>query len=576
MAQASVPPPPFTPDNLLAILAQWQEASDKLCDRKPLASANARNEWTAPPHLLPLIDDALRALSVAQKLFLEWTLDDDNDDDNSSNSNGPSDEQRAVYASAWSSVYQTMCQDVVRLKEFLMRTYWLPLKATAEERASMKDADEPFYAYSRRMQLVFPVLLRSLLCCVESAPREQRTQAASQLAQNYRFCAENTLCVEYGAIAQYTVSKLQGAVKALACAWPTLCYHAELHAYVEALLLRTARLMTVPESAAVHNVDYYRTQHCSATYVLNDVLLLYLTVTFVDMLADLVLFERFMLVDVRDDAEVSVDSDLEEDLAIVAALNVDEARALRIRQWLAAAEKDSGSNESSRYVIANFCTWALRPGEIEVYRIDNSNRSIAPRELLRALRGRTINEALSRSHVRLGTLLGEAARADDGTTPEPLLYQLAMVDYCTTWYYVNVARLPFHDYVVTELGDLERRYAQLMNSDEPVLVRVFHHFQLLFRGTLYRYDSYVRAFAAWLELMMLLRRSGDKRLPNVSFLYELVMRPRYGDAEARKNKKKKVPVPAQAENLGGGEQQRAEIGLLLMLDVDEDNSSDSE
>src|SRR5690606_12262188 len=464
----------------------------------------------------PQFDQTCRALSVAEIHFLEWIYNYD-----------PSDADRAALAETWRQWYMLASVDFVRCKEFFLRSQWLSVKASLDELEAADAAEAGPAAeadpntetpslvidengerkmFVRRLQVIFPLVARAMLCYAECQPRATRQAAAKRQAQEFSYCIDNMLCVEYGSLSTYSCSKLHRALKALATEWPRLSYDDQLQAYVEELMMRAAYLITVPETMTTHDVEHYRQRvepdgsgngsgngsgegegdddgvgvgvgsdkarpgHGAVVvaalsaadsihrqqhqlYVVNDLLINYLAVTFVDMLSDLLMYSQFEVVDMRPSlwsSSESIGSQIERLLErrrqektrhredyeracreravageqplppyeeimahigeeseeeyrrIAAALCVDDNRRDATRAWMRAAEHDPSCNKSRRFIIANYCVWALRPGEIEVFRIDNANRSAAPRDVLRTMRGSTVKDALTSSNKRLG------------------------------------------------------------------------------------------------------------------------------------------------------------------------------
>jgi hypothetical protein len=56
------------------------------------------------------------------------------------------------------------------------------------------------------------------------------------------------------------------------------------------------------------------------------------------------------------------------------------------------------------------------------------------------------------------------------------------------------------DFIIFEV-DYEKRQSDFIYVDEPIMVQVFNHFQLYHHGKLYRFDSFILSFIAWLKIM---------------------------------------------------------------------------
>lgn len=61
-------------------------------------------------------------------------------------------------------------------------------------------------------------------------------------------------------------------------------------------------------------------------------------------------------------------------------------------------------------------------------------------------------------------------------------------------------RMNLLDYWILE-SQLEQRSADLIYIEMPIMCQVFNYFQVHYKGTLYRCDSFIRSFLLWLKLI---------------------------------------------------------------------------
>lgn len=414
----------------------------------------------------------------------------------------------AAYAPVWERAYTVYVRNASACRRLVWNMHW---------------TEHGFHT-----NLVYPLFMlatRSLVCRIACAERAQREALSFVTAIDIAVCSERQLAAASGPILSYASADVVSAVQALAMAWPALSYSEELRRYVELLMTRCGMLLTYADDEAVHCIEAYRESveaapreapDAVALFRANQLFVRFMAATFYDMMQDIYVVARlFDEFDPADAAHVARADD-----AALLASGPPERYVRAVARWVQTAADEYGLVERSTRVKCGFAEWALRPGEHEVFRIENDNRSTAAQNILRHYRGRTVADALARSTAALNRLVAEeveefvrdrGAAADratfdafsggERTGAESVLLQLAVVEMIEALFYTVGGRLNLADYMMMDNATVMARYAEVGTTREPMMMRLFHHYQLVWGRLVVRHDSVVATFAHWLYIM---------------------------------------------------------------------------
>jgi hypothetical protein len=169
----------------------------------------------------------------------------------------------------------------------------------------------------------------------------------------------------------------------------------------------------------------------------------------------------------------------------------------RCKEWFSDKAIVMLCTTKSDSVANQFFESCLAPGEREVYKMEKPTESNSATAILVAYRQASaytdMQNACSRS-------IKSIFDAELNKEPESQLLQLALSEVLDL-YMRSIIRGSWHTFrfFESEIGD---RYTELtMIALRPVLVQLFNHFQLLYKGRLYLYNSLKDSLVAWLMIM---------------------------------------------------------------------------
>lgn len=339
------------------------------------------------------------------------------------------------------------------------------------------------------------VAVRCLLCRLLVCDEPARHAMFAMSAATVPYCIEHHLCMTPTPVLSYAMDELNDALLGVSLQWPMLAYHTDLAAHVQLLAIRVGMLMSFRQTALTHNVEAYRSVAADPAaaagaspppvpadtrYITSPLATRYHRAALGSMLADLAVYSMF-----RRSTDGAPD--------LVARETT--------QRWLDGAPARLGLRESSRFIREHFIEFSLQPGHTQAYRMENNNMQAPKRSVLVYFMGTSVQEQLAlsgKSPIKLAAELAARGHTDER---RHLMAQLLWVECIQIALYQRCAKTVASDVFVHTHDELLARYDMLMASELPYIVRVFHHYQVLHRGTLYITDSVVGAFAAWLHIV---------------------------------------------------------------------------
>jgi hypothetical protein len=335
-------------------------------------------------------------------------------------------------------------------------------------------------------------------------------------------------------VLDYRVSQVCDAMYQLAAQWPVLPYGAPLLRYVELLRIRIGQLLSLTHGDRVH--DSVQMRHCmqepsidrpDGEYQHSQMFLYSMSLMITDMCAQ---FCNYTMFPRATQAQA---------MALFRGLPW-ERMVPAMGLWIDDRCKQTIPDGSSAFLRDYLLRMALRPGEQKVYAREAGARgglkdeaSILTKyrknefDSLSKLRHNSVLDVLQR-HMKpqteallrwvreardhLGCVLHPAEQEDDPNpeTPpmpadrrchEPPEYVLCVVEiielYTEAQFY---EQMKLRDYVIFEC-DLDKRKADILHGQMPMLVQIFHYFHVLYQGVLYRFDSLILSVLGWLHIL---------------------------------------------------------------------------
>lgn len=167
-----------------------------------------------------------------------------------------------------------------------------------------------------------------------------------------------------------------------------------------------------------------------------------------------------------------------------------------LKKWI--TDKMTGMHVDgvSALVRANYIKLNMRPGEKETFKVEYPEEVLTDQSVLRKYRG---NE-----YFHLGAMaersIQEVFDAEMDVEPEPIGLWLALTEFIGRYIKATYHHLNWSDFVIME-KDLSVRSDDIDNIKYPCLLQAFNHWQLHYHGSIYWYDSYLRAVVAWMFII---------------------------------------------------------------------------
>ena len=503
---------------MIEILDRLETNVQLLPDDGRLCSAN-----TDPNPLYQFICDTHRALALCRICLAYYSSPEKNKPSQKwveINSHRGGSEHSEPWVTYTSEVWLARRDRVVRL---LVR-YGSSLNAEYEEAESSYEANLGRRTRYRLVDIVYVLQAHMLLCAyAKMTTRERHAIGGTSAHENNAYVRRHELSIWTEPVGLYTSKQMVDALRHLCSCLNELPYDPQLNVYVLQLEMRSAMLLTTVETALVHDWHDYRSvvqesvSGVDTLYKISDILLSTLASASVAIYARLLVAQCLPSVKAH---ELDIEP-------------ISREMSQALRRWFADRASRQTSRVSNEWLRDRYIEMCLWPGEREFYRLENPRDTTATTlSILKKHRDLVDTGSVdidrsvikSRRTVQYAMIVASAERApcdvierdlssEPGERESPLL-QLALVQALaleaqkqwngTDWFdYCSLAR------------DIDAQIeAFLLEPDVPRVAQIFHHFQVVWRGRIVWYDSFIEAVCVWFQLMA--RQRGDLRPFHIS------------------------------------------------------------
>ncbi len=392
-------------------------------------------------------------------------------------------------------------------------------------------ADRGVRLFDNAMAVVF------MLYATDFFMLDERSKAEKCSFRNNDWLADNSVTVmeftSFLPVMEYRMSQLKRALYQLTATWNSIVYDDKhLIEYLDLLSVRVGLFLVGTYTGIMHDVAAMRSRVTplptdgtaiedespeSVEYQCSPQFLSLVAPVFGELFARILHVSRFYIAALPDAFAIPTTAHTTtEFLALPGWSAMTKLLGVWIRDKLAMMMPDTPSDYMDKYLYEG----SLRPGERAVY-IRESSATTSMQDVqyilgkhrnpeflhLTETRRKTIEEVLTKElDVHLAELDStahldgeEEGRYEQGDTLPFMLCLLELIDmHLRAMFHTNLA---IGSLVILEC-ELERRASDL-DSDQhfPVMVQVFNYFQLYYGGRLYRFNSLLKSFVAWLVLV---------------------------------------------------------------------------
>lgn len=291
-------------------------------------------------------------------------------------------------------------------------------------------------------------------------------------------------------ISEFNVFDIVEALKYLEFKWCILKYSDELPDYLDVLLCRIAELYKEPQPFIIFtNIDDYMRPISETEAVFSDRMIEELCWSLRPMYQKVFMYRQLA----RHTSGFPI-SDADE--ALVQQLATDNARRMN----------NKTISEDFRTVYMRF---AMRPSELLRFYRDKPGRYANPALIMKNARSsESVNRMMDKLDNPAWLMVDRDADLEDRPTKRKGLFDRAATDLMyilliDSWL-GNLWQLDWVKiFVIYNLDLLEQRDTDAwFRVDYPLVVQSFNHFDVFYKGTLYRHSSAAKAFCHWYSIMM--------------------------------------------------------------------------
>lgn len=341
-------------------------------------------------------------------------------------------------------------------------------------------------------------------------PKDDQDRHRRFVAENDDWLVMNNVVVASSAavsnyrspVLKYRMSQFVDAMYQLATAWNKLPYSQRLIYYIELLRIRMGQFINFSHSDKVFDVHALR--HCvkepsrecpDGEYQATARMIQDVSPVMMEIFKRTVRFAAY---------RPATD-------ALMSSLKGKRNTKFLIKkfgEWITEKIKvmipEGASEKMGQYLL----TMSLRPGERSVYaRQFPSGTNLMDEQFIlgkyRKMEFNYLSELKQKNFAviiekELPKLLRKRPKDCGQESPQLLLCLYELIEMYTKAAYFG--RMDLTDFIVFEV-DYEKRQSDFIYVEEPIMVQVFNHFQLYYRGDLYRFDSFILSFLGWLKIM---------------------------------------------------------------------------
>lgn len=284
--------------------------------------------------------------------------------------------------------------------------------------------------------------------------------------------------------------------------WPQLHYCEALERYVDALLLGVAHVLVYADVERVHDVESFRVvlpapendddddddaEPPPVRYMANRKLITYMALVFRDLYRELATVERYAGA---------------QQLGDPAHFACDAAEYARCVAWLHETSEQHVYEEAPALLTDRYPEYELLPGEFNAFYADNPHtyRSVAQvLQVRRANYRKLLDQAYESPELVILREL-DAHAGKPPPVPQSTHMRFALAAHLELVMKSAYPLLLWSNYMV-HAHEYVERVGELdgLEPNEPVLVHLFHGWQLLYNGKMYMFNDLIAAFVAWLR-----------------------------------------------------------------------------
>lgn len=346
---------------------------------------------------------------------------------------------------------------------------------------------------------------------------QERARIAAFIADEDEWLVEHNVAIASDAntdseyktpVLGYRMSQLAKALYQLAASWGTAPYSIKLVHYMELLRIRIGQMLNFSFSGMVHDIDALRVPvdveaakvdpvaRPDSEYQASPLLLETVAPVMTEMMRCMVTYSAHVHASDRELAQVRGKKNFRFLIKNFGA-------------WINRNIQVMIPEGASEYMGKYLLEMNLRPGERQVYsREFPSGTNLTDVQFIlgayRKIEFNYLSELKQKTFAQV--IEKELPKQIRVTRPGRVGYEskhlvLCLVEliemYTKAKYFMRINLL---DFVIFEV-DLEKRATDFRYVEEPMMVQVFNYFQLYYKNKLYRFDSFILSFLAWLKVI---------------------------------------------------------------------------
>jgi hypothetical protein len=503
---------------MISIVEQLERAADQLDEH----GQRCNGTRVDPTPLLEFIDQCTALLTVCRVCLAYY-------DDPVRNKPAEPWVERQNGGSRHSRPWESYTSEVWlarrhRLVGLFVRTYGT-LSLPYDTLESSNDTNTGGRIRFRPSELLYIVICHVMLCAYAKMNADQKralcgdgADQQSSSPQSLEYCSVHMLQIHSEPVGAYSVQQLRSTQDWLCSRINELPFDNELVAFLLQLEVRAAMLLVKVDTALVHDVEELRQSLNEREYKASDLLLTTLTIV------SAALYTRVLTAYCLPSAPVE------------RRIRVPPDLSTRMRRWFVQQAQNHRMRLTSEWIREMYIECSLWPAERELYQLrnprdvtsvtltilktqrDNAVRqqqqpqhpqqsTYASHPYMKSSRPVEYRHLIENARKPCATIIEEELRATPGT-PESRLLQLALVemtalDVKRNWMGIDLFRY------CTLARDLELQLESVLHDDfdTPRVAQIFNHFQLLYRGQIHWFDSFIEAWCAW--FMLISQTRGD-------------------------------------------------------------------